>query len=263
MADSPKGGPLGLMSSVPARARWPLRLFLGASLALGLGLPLLGAGARPVLFVAFAATGALLAWTLWDETRGRAARLRVLRARWLEAGATERDSLPNSARPTGLLPQDLHLMEEGQPLIVRLALLGDVPTVAVLTPLPESTTAFAIASRHHPAPTFDGLEPGARSPSLDPLPGVGTLLEGRFEVRGNDPTRLTRLIDGELVGALAECDAVHRDTFRGLTFDGRFLAIHWLSDELAMNPWRALSQSAPLWRPFVPRLPPLPTRTLN
>ena len=113
----------GLLSNLPANARWPLRLFLGSALALGLGLGLLDAGARPWLFGAFLGTGLLLGYTIWDETRGRAHRLAELRKRWLDFGAGDGGSLEDgmsTRRPTGLTRADLHLMEDGQPLIGRL-----------------------------------------------------------------------------------------------------------------------------------------------
>lgn len=258
----------GLLSNLPTNARWPLRLFLGASLALGLGLGLLDAGARPWLIGAFLGTGLLLGYTIWDETRGRAHRLNELRKRWLDFGAGDGGSLEDgisTRRPTGLTRADLHLMEDGQPLIARLGLHGRdaTPTVAILTPLPETTTAFLIASKHLPRPGFDGLEPVSRGPTLEPLPGVGALLEQTFHVMGNDPTRITRLLDEDLRHALAETDTLHRSVFRGLTFDGRFLAVHLLGEDLASDPAKALALSRPLWRPFVPRLPPLPRTILH
>lgn len=263
MDHTPK--PQGLLSNLPADARWPLRLFLASALALGLGLPLLDAGARPWLFGALFATGLLLGYTLWDETRGRAARLHRLRQRWVDAGALEGDTMVTPVRPTGLTRQDLHLMEDGQPLIVRLGLMGRnaIPSVAILTPLPETTTAFSIHSRHLPRPSFDGLEPASRGPALELLPGVGTLLGSAFAVVGNDPTRITRLLDEELRHALSQADLLHKDNFRGLTFDGRYLAVHWLGADLAEDPARALELARPLWRPFFPRLAPLPRILLN
>jgi len=240
-----------------------MRIFLGSALALGLGLGFLDASARPWLFGAFIGSLALVGYTLWDETRGRAARVASLRKRWLEFGAIERDSLPTSPRPTGLDRGDLHLMQDGQPIVVRISLLKDVPTVAVLTPLPETTTAFRIASRHHPRPSFDGIEPALRGAALEALPGVGATLGSAFHVEGNDPTRLLRLLDEALADALAHADLHHRDTFRGLTFDGRFLAVHWLGDDLASDPMGALAMAAPFWRPFIPRLPAIPREILN
>lgn len=258
-SDTPEPGPerKGPWSNLPDRAIWPLRLLIGSALALGVGLAVLDPGLRPWLFGAFLFALALFAYTLWDETRGRAARLHELERLWISAGATRREALPRTARPTGLEKGDLHLDEAGQPLIVRLSLRGERPTVAVLTPLSESTTAFSIGSRQLPPPTFDGYEPAARGPAIEPLPGVGSLLGDSLDVRGNDPVRLTRLLDEELVAALTHAASHHADTFRGLTFDGRFLAVHWLGEEPASDPALTLARSAPLWRPFVPRLPPI------
>lgn len=255
----------GLFPNLPANARWPMRFFLGATLALGVGLAVLDHGARPWLFGGFLATGALFGYTLWDETRGRAARLNALRRRWLDAGALEGDGMYVGARPTGLRRDDLHFMEDGQPLVVRLSLVGRdaTPAVAVLTPLPETTTAFMITAKHLPRPTFDGLEAAGRGPSLEVLPGVATLMGSVFDVTGNDPTRITRLLDDDLRHALREADVLHRDHFRGLTFDGRFLAAHFVGEEVAEAPARVFDMARPLWRPFIPRLPPLPRTTLN
>ena len=233
----------GLFPNLPANARWPLRFFLGATLALGVGLAVLEQGARPWLLGGFLATGTLLAYTLWDETKGRAARLNALRRRWLDAGAMEGDTTAfTPARPTGLRRDDLHFMEDGQPLIVRLSLHGRdaTPTVAVLTPLPETTTAFKITAKHLPPPTFDGLEAAGRGPSLEVLPGVATLVGSVFGVTGNDPARITRFLDDDLRHALREADVLYRDSFRGLTFDGRFLAVHFVGEAIAEAPTRVL-----------------------
>lgn len=228
--------------------RWPIRLFVGVALAAGVGFALLGPELRPYLTGALLAAGGYVAWSAWDALRGRAAALERLLDRWrAEPGVLDDDG-------------DLHFSEDGQPLIARLGELrhaagGSGAAVAILTPLRETTAAFRIANRALPTPAFDGRDPAIGGPSLAPLPGVQLLLHDALAVEGNEPAQLQRWLDDALVQALVAAARDHADTFRGLTFDGRFLAVHWVG-ELAGDPGMVRALSAPLWRPFVPRLPP-------
>jgi len=199
---------------------------------------------------ALASAGTFFAWTLWDETRGRAAALGKLRLRWLQ----EPDVVANGA--------DLHFQEDGQPLLARLATTATGPAVSVLTPLPETTAAFRIASHTLPTPGFDGTEPALGGPPLTPLPGLQSMLHDALRVEGNEPAQLERWLDQDLVLALTDAARDQAASFRGLTFDGRFLAVHWLG-EIARDPALVRALSAPLWRPFVPRLPPASAVLLN
>jgi hypothetical protein len=230
--------------------RWPIGLFGAAALLLGVGLAVFGPEARPWFVGTFIAAGAWVAFSVWDETRGRAAALHRVRERWL-------------ADPTVLAHgDDLHFLEDGQPLFARLAMGSRGPSVTILTPLRETTAAFAIASPHLPAPGFDGLEPPVGGPPLTPLSGLQSLLGGLGKVSGNDPGTLERWMDATLVAALTNALRDHRESFRGLTFDGRFLGVHWVGSP-ALDPSAARALSAPLWRPFVPRLPAASTALLN
>lgn len=230
--------------------RWPFRLFVGIVIATALGIAFLGPGARPWLLVALAAAGAFLAWSVYDETRGRAAAVGRLRERWL----AEPDIIDNG--------KDLHFSEDGQPLIARLASSSSGHTVAILTPLRESTAAFRIASPELPRPSFDGEDPAIGGPPLTPLPGLQSMLDDVLKVEGNEPAQLERWLDHALRSALLSAARDHAASFRGLTFDGRFLAVHWVGD-IAADPMAARALSAPLWRPFVPRLPPPRVELLN
>jgi hypothetical protein len=223
--------------------RWPFRIFLGAALAAALGLAFLSPGARPWLLGGVLVAGGLLAWTLWDETRGRAAAMRRVRERWLASP----DVVDNGG--------DLHFMEDGQPLIARLSASARGLSTTVLTPLRETTAAFRIASPSLPTPSFDGEDPPVGGPPLSPLPGLQLMLHDALIVEGNEPAQLERWLDAALVTALLGAAREHPASFRGLTFDGRFLAVHWLG-EVVNDPMTVRALSAPLWRPFVPRLPP-------
>lgn len=225
--------------------RWPIRIFTGMAIAAGLGLALLSPGARPWLLGGLAIATGFLAWSIWEETRGATAALARVRARWL----AEPDVIDNG--------DELHFMEDGQPLIARLATHRGAPAVAILTPLRETTAAFRIASKLMPPPGFDGLEPAIGGPPLTPLPGLGLMLHDALLIEGNEPAQLERWLDGALVSALLLAARDRATSFRGLTFDGRFLAVHWRGD-LASDPQAVRALSAPLWRPFVPRLPPTP-----
>ncbi len=238
-ADDRRSGPL----FERAELKWPRRIFLGVLVAAALGFALLGPAARPWLMFAVAAAAAFFAWAWWDETRGKSAALARLRQRWL----AEPDVVENR--------DDLHFSEDGQPLIARLALGRHGPALSILTPLPETTAAFRIASRHLPRPGFDGLEPAVGGPPLSPLPGLQLLVVDALFVEGNEPARLERWLDRALIDALVAAARDHAAIFRGLTFDGRFLAVHWLGS-IVGDPAAARALSAPLWRPFVPRLPP-------
>lgn len=230
--------------------RWPFRIFVGLAIATAVGLAFLGPGARPWLLLALAAGGAFLAWSVWDQMRGRAAVVGRLRERWL----AESDVVDNG--------HDLHFSEDGQPLIARLATSAGGHTVAILTPLRETTAAFRIASPELPEPSFDGHDPAVGGPPLTPLPGLQSMLHGALRVEGNEPAQLERWLDQALVSALLSAARNHADSFRGLTFDGRFLAVHWVGP-VAADPNAVRALSAPLWRPFVPRLPPTRVELLN
>ena len=235
--------------------RWPLRIFVASAAAAGLGLAFLSPGARPWLFAAVLMAGAFLAFSVWDETRGRAAALARLRARWL----SQPDVISDAA--DGAEGADLFFKEEGQPLIARLA-FAKAPAVAILTPLRETTAAFRIASKALPRPSFDGHDPPVGGPPLSPLPGLQLMLHDALSVEGNEPGQLERWLDAELGSALVAAARDHAASFRGLTFDGRFLAVHWLG-EIVSDPAAVRALSAPLWRQFVPRLPPARGELLN
>ncbi len=230
--------------------RWPFRIFVGVALATALGLAFLGPGARPWLLLGLAAGGGFLAWSVWDATRGRAAVVGRLRERWVALP----DVVDNG--------HDLHFSEDGQPLIARLATGDSGHTVAILTPLRETTAAFRIASPTLARPSFDGQDPPIGGPPLTPLPGLQSMLHDVLRIEGNEPAQLERWLDQALVSALLSAARDHADSFRGLTFDGRFLAVHWVGD-LAADPTAVRALSAPLWRPFVPRLPPTRVELLN
>lgn len=230
--------------------RWPFRIFLGAALATVLGLAFLDPDARSWLFMGLLAAGAYLAWSVWDETKGRAAMTQRARQRWVQ----QPDVLDNGA--------DLHFSEDGQPLIARFATGPLGPVVTVLTPLRETTAAFRIHTPKLPRPGFDGVEPAVGGPILAPLPGLKLMLHEAFEVEGNEPAQLERWLDQALINALLSAATHQADSFRGLTFDGRFLGVHWVGETVA-DPIAIRALSAPLWRPFVPRLPPVRADLLN
>lgn len=230
--------------------KWPRRLLLGSIFAAIVGTVVLSPAARPWLIGAVVAFAVLFLWTLWDETRGRGAALQRLRERWLQH--------PDVIDSGG----DLHFSEDRQPLIARLALGKHGPTIAVLTPLNVSTTAFRIRPRDLPAPSFDGRYPSVGGPSLTHLPGLQTLLHDALIVEGNAPARLERWLDQDLIHALLSAARDHPQSFGGLTFDGRFVAVHWIGP-IVVDPEAVRALSAPLWRAFVPRLPPIRRELLN
>lgn len=239
-----------MLGRFPPQARGPLTAFIASLALLVLGLALFGPGARPWLLSLAAFSGAYFLWTVWDVTRGRSAHLESLRMLWAShlGGARNAD--------------DIHFMEDGQPLIARLALDTDVLSAAVLTPLSENTTAFRITPKQQRTPSFEGLYPAHSGPPVQPLPGLGALLGDALHIEGNQPAQLARWLDAELLTAIGNAARDHGASFGGLTFDGRFLGIHWRG-EVVRDPKSVAALSAPLWRPFVPRLPPMRPELLN
>ena len=235
---------LGSKRGVGDALRWPLRTFGAAVVVVGLG-SYLFPDAKSVLLAAGALVLAWVGWVWWDATRGAGAAIDELRGRWLDALA------PYEAVASG---DDVHVMEAGQPLIVRVGRRDGHPGVSVLTPLSETTTAFRIWPHAMPKPSFDGADPPVGGPLLTPLPAMEPVFGGAFAVEGNEPTRMMRYLDQDILSALLWAERLHPGTFRGLTFDGRFVAVHWLG-ELARDPLATLTASGTLWRPFVPRLP--------
>lgn len=232
--------------------RWPLRLFVATLVALVIGVWLFPAG-KTAFIVALAAAAGWLAWTFWDATRGAGAALDARRASFAAALEAEGGVMNG---------EDLHVMEDGQPLIVRVGQRDGRPTATVLTPLSESTTAFRFWPHAMPRPSFDGGDPPVGGPLLTRLHALETVLGGGFEVEGNEPTHIMRWIDEALLAALLDAAHSQPAAFRGLTFDGRFLAVHWIGGP-ASDVHRALALSSRLWRPFVPRLPALPPSLMH
>ena len=83
---------------------------------------------------------------------------------------------------------------------------------------------------------------------------VHYLSYGRPQEEGLFGPRMMRYLDEDFLSALLWAERLHPGVFRGLTFDGRFIAVHWLGG-LANDPLATLQASATLWKPFVPRLP--------
>lgn len=236
--------------NIRASLKWPFRIFVAACALLAIGLIWLGPDARVPLLVLVGCSGAFLGWSMYDQSRGLGAALAQRRAVWEARTGAVADG------------EDLHLMSDGQPLIVRVGRLGQAMTATVLTPLSETTTAFRFWPKGARRPSFDGHDPAVGGPRLSLLPALGTFFGGVIEVEGNEPVRIRRWLDGELLTALEAAARDHAPTFRGLTFDGRFLAVHWIGP-LTDVPEDVLALSTPLWRPFVPRLPPASPATMH
>lgn len=226
------------------KLRWPLRILIAATLVVGLGWWLFPA-AKTALLVGYAAAAGWALFAYWDKTRGASFALDADRRRWMEVLGAVDDG------------PDLHVMEDKQPLIVRLARRGSRTAVAVLTPLPETTAAFRLWPHDMPKPGFDGNEPPVGGPLLTPLHALEASLGGAFAVEGNEPARIARWLDEELLKVLLVAQALHPGSLRGLTFDGRFLAVHWLepADGARLDPAQTMAAASPVWRAFVPRLP--------
>jgi|GEM_PF-1462468 len=235
--------------------RWAARIAVALGLAAGLstvtGLESLTA---PLVALTVAAVG-WLAWQIWDDGRGPSHRVREMLALWRDAlgGADDRDSL--------------YLREpDGRGLQARFAVTrAGVASVAIMTAFPVTTFSFRAWPSDVARPGFDGQEPAVGGPRLDPLPGLETIVREimrgpplpmamTLKLEGNAPERTLQLFTPRFLAALSSIDAIPSGSFRGLSFDGNLLAVHWL-DPVALDPLVAMHYTRLTLAALLPPLP--------
>lgn len=243
--------------------RIALRIAMAFILAAGLGSALgLSELTTPLVLLAVASV-AWLGWVVWDEGRGRSHKIRTS----LDAFAAEIGGQTNT--------ETLHLqLFENQPLTLRFAVRRDGnATMAALTPTPSSTVSFRIWPDGTTRPGFDGQEPNVGGPRLETLPGLETILTDlfksdehpappRFHMEGNAPDRLMAVLSPDFRAALANALAIHGQGFRGVSFDGNLLAVHWVGAALT-DPATTLATTRMLLMSLLPGQPAPPREILH
>jgi hypothetical protein len=224
-----------------ARVAWPLRIGVGVALAAAGGIPLFGPRWTPWLVGLLALALGWAGWHLWWATRGPGAVLVGLERRWLGL---------HGARPIGGCA--VHVHDGTQPLRIQLARQARTLVAHVATPLPASTLAFRLwPVDAGEAPEFTGSATRELTYDLARAHEVEALFSMLFHAEANEPRLLHRIMTSEVLAPLL---LVRKESppgaFRGITWDGRELAIHW-TGPLVTDPERALQLSRPIWRSFV------------
>lgn len=244
--------------------RLALRVALGLAIAAALStVSGLDALTLPLGLLAGAA-GLWLGWVIWDESRGRTHRTDRVMAAWQASTQGIRDG-------DALALQ----LEGGRPLTIRAAVTRHgLTAVALLTPLQTATFSIRAWPTPLPRPGFDGQEPSVGGPRTDPLPGVETIVGAvrtelghpadatPLRVEGNAPERALQLLTPRVLDALHDIERLHTGDFRGITFDGNLLGVHWLG-RTAEDPLTAFHASLIVLEALLPRAPsPGPSHAL-
>jgi len=237
----PPDEPLRGTPALLARIAWPLRLGVVGALVAGAGIPLLGPRWTTALVALLVGSLAWVGWHLWFILRGPGAVMAGLEQRWLGL---------HGARAVGRCRVAVH--DGMQPLEIRVGRERDAFVVRVTTPLPESMLTFRLWPAELPsAPDFTGSATRERDQDLARAHETEALFAMLFKADSNAPSALRRIMTPELMAPLL---VVRRESppgaLRGITFDGRDLAIHW-SGAIAADPERALGLSRPIWRALV------------
>lgn len=222
----------------PAGLGTTARLLVAGALAAGAGIPLSSARLTPWLILALVGLLAALAYHLWDSSRGPGAALAALHRRWLE--------LPG-ARASGPLMVDVH--DGVQPLRIRITRRGRTSYGLVTTPLLASTVAFRLWPAEAPPPGFLGSATLDGPPDLARAVGVEARFAHVFRAESNLPLALDAIVTADLMAPLLAVRREAPTAFRGVTWDGRELGVHWAGPQLT-DPTRTLQLSRPIWRAF-------------
>jgi hypothetical protein len=243
--------------------RLALRVAIALAVAAGLStVSGLGALTLPLGLLAGAA-GLWLVWVIWDESRGR-------------SHLTDRALNAWQADVGGVRDEDALALQiaGGRPLSVRAAVTRHgLTAVALLTPLQMTTFSFRAWPAPAPRPGFDGAEPSVGGPRTDPLPGVETIVgtvrrelghpanATPLRVEGNSPERALQILTPRVLDALHDAERLHGGDFRGITFDGNLLGVHWLGGT-AEDPLTALHATLHILEAFLPKTEtPVPPHT--
>jgi hypothetical protein len=235
-----------------------MRFAMGLLLAAGLAAALNMSELLTPLALLGAAAVAWFAWVVWDESRGRTHRIAEARERFAGLGgvADGDDALKVPWDARGDMGLRFAVDRQG------------TATVAALWPVPTSTVSFRLWPSFATRPGFDGQEPAVGGPRLERLPGVEAILGELFAHDGvsglptlhcesNAPERLVSALNPAVRAALADVLRNHGQGFRGISFDGNVLAVHWTGTALEDPPTTLAStrQLLAAWLPAEP-LPP-------
>jgi len=216
---------------------WRLRLGVALSLAALVGAAVLDL--RPWWVGLLLASGLWILYGWWYDSRGPGAVFTRLMARWLE--------LPG-AHAHG--PLELRVHDGMQPIAIHLGREGRGFGVTVATPVPDSTLAFRLWPRDVEAPAFRGTATRTGPADLDRAHAVEALFVQLFRAETNDTEALRQLMSERTMAPILVAWKEARAGFAGVTFDGRFLGLHWRGD-LIGDPARAMQLSRPIWRALV------------
>lgn len=188
----------------------------------------------PVTWWAASALAVVVGWSLtvtWYETRGPGAVVLGLVGRWLELPGAERAGRTS-----------VRVYDGTQPLLVRLGRSGGELAAVVETPALESTTALRVWPREASAPLLG--QPVERIALME------ARFAGQLKVEASSAQDAARALDDKAATALAGVRKEAGDAWRGLTYDGRTVAV-FLAGPVVTDPERATQLARALWRRFV------------
>lgn len=187
------------------------------------------------------AGGGWLAWwgmKAWWERHGSPALVRGLQAQWLEAPGAH-------SEPGGRV-----CIHQGRQRIkVRLDRRGGLMTATVQVVVGDTTVALRAWPETLPPPSLDPDGAPVGGPPVSRAPLLETRFARRVRVETSDDERAERLLQGSMAVAIHEAMEALGPGFRGITYDGRRLGIHF-AGPVAADPEQALRVAKPLWDRF-------------
>ncbi|PIE65936.1 MAG: hypothetical protein CSA24_01470 [Deltaproteobacteria bacterium] len=230
------------MTAAPPQpqARWTTRLLIAGTLAGFAGLPILGTRWAPWLIILAVTSLALLLYGWWFGARGPGAVMRGLLARWLELSGARRG-------PGGY---EVRVFDGLQPLRITLSRNGRDLCAQVTTRLSDTTLAFRLWPDGQEPPSFTGSMSRELCDDLRRAPAVEARLANLYRADANQPRALDRAITRDLMAPLLAVRKAATPGYRGVTFDGASLSVHWRGPATA-DPERVMQLSRPIWAAMV------------
>ncbi len=174
----------------------------------------------------------------WYRQRGPGAVLSGLIATWLELpGASHRG-------------QTVSVYDGDQPITIRLARRRGLLVAVIHTPIGTSPVAWRVWSRGQPAPPLDpelrphGGPPVSRAAALEAAFGGPVV-----SVETSDVRDAARHLDSQLRQKILGLKLQAHTEWRGVTYDGRVLGIHFCG-ATAADPERATALARSVWKVF-------------
>lgn len=221
--------------SSPRPLPWSVRI-TAAVLAAEL-LALFVFGVRPSFWLIslLVATAASLVYLLWDHRYGPSAIQADLTARWL--------GLPG-AHPA---PGGVHVHDGMQPLTIWLGTQTSTQSAVVLTPVADSEMACRIWPDGQTPPPFAGsLTRFRTAPALDRAYTIEQKFAGLLQIEVNDEPGMSTLLTAPRVGPILAVRQEAPQMFKGVTWDGEQLGVHWWGP-IVKDPVRMLQLSRAIW----------------